>query len=173
MNFIRLVLIFCLLCSCFASESFAFQNPAESIRWGQSIQELRHSGQFSSYIEGDSKSLFTNRDTHSLLADTSILNTKANILYTFDDGKLRDFVVHINDVHNKDTLYKEMLNHIANRYEPYQGEMFSCFDERFTDKDKTTLIVMTKGNGIFIYCLDYRYHEQYSESQKRQLMTTR
>ena len=51
--------------------------------------------------------------------------------------------------------------------------MFSGFDERFTDKDKTTLIVMTKGNGIFIYCLDYRYHEQYSASQKQQLMTTR
>ena len=173
MNFIRLVLIFCLLCSCFASESFAFKNPAESIRWGQSIQELRHSGQFSSYIEGDSKSLFTNRDTHSLLVDTSILNTKANILYTFDDGKLRDFVVHINNAHDKDTIFNEILNNIANRYEPYRGEMFSCFDERFTDKDKTTLIVMAKGNGIFIYCLDYRYHEQYSESQKRQLMTTR
>ena len=66
-----------------------------------------------------------------------------------------------------------MLSRIVNNYEPYQGEMLSGFDERFTDKDKTTLIVMTKGNGIFIYCLDYRYHEQYSVSQKQQLMTTR
>lgn len=173
MNFIRLVLIFCLMCSCVATESFAFNNPVESIRWGQSIQELMHSGQFSSYIEGNSKSLFTNRDTYSLLVDTITFNKKATILYTFDDLKLRDFVIHIKNTHDTDSVYTEIVNYIANDYEPYQGEMFSGFDERFTDKDKTTLIFMTKGNGIFIYCLDYRYHEQYRESQTQRFMTTR
>ena len=165
MDVMKTAFIPCILVAwfCLATESFAWGNAYEPIQWGQGIQEFVKTKKLSSYIEGETKSIFTGRSTQSLLANVSFFHTKATAFYTFDDGKLREIVIHIKDVPHQDALYKRLESRISHNHISYSGELFSGFDERFTDKKKTTLVFMAKGDGIFIYFLDYRYYEHYKK----------
>lgn len=68
--------------------------------------------------------------------------------------------------HNNDALYTELTGYIAQNHQPYSGDLFSGFADRFMDKDETTFVFMTKDRDIFIYFLDYRHYENHKKSYR-------
>lgn len=66
MNFLRLIPIVHLLCSCFATECFAFKTSIESMHWGQFISRLRETAlHIRKYCDASQKSLIHILDNSS------------------------------------------------------------------------------------------------------------
>ena len=158
-NFLWIVFLF-IICISFVKYSSADNSSFLFPELGQSVQDVIKNQNISSYIDGNTKSLITNIDTYSILAQHKIFNEHSNFLYYFYKNKLIEYSIQLKASKNIDLYYSKLISILSNKYTPYRGGLFKFIDDKFINNN--TLILLIKDKNIFLYFIDI---EKFRQSQ--------
>lgn len=138
----------------------AKQLPSEFSQIGESVQSVIKNQNISLYIDGTIKSIFTKKDTYSIISQQNIFNEHGNFLYHFYKNKLIEYSVQIKSK-NIDSCYLKIISLLSKKYAIYSGDLFKNIETKFIYNN--TLILLIKDKYIFIYFIDIEmYKESYS-----------
>lgn len=144
----------------FAIYTDAKQLPNEFPQIGESVQSVIKNQNISLYIDGNIKSIFTKKDTYSIISQQNIFNEHGNFLYHFYKNKLIEYSVQIK-AKNIDSCYSKIVSLLSKKSAIYTGNLFKNIEDKFICNN--TLILLIKDKYIFIYFIDIEmYKESYS-----------
>lgn len=155
-NFLWIVFLF-VICISFAKYASADNSSFLFPELGQSVQDVIKTQNISSYIDRNTKSLITNTDTYSILAQQKIFNESGTFLYYFYKHKLVEYSIQLK-TKNTDSCYSKIISSISKRYTAYTGSLFKNIDDKFIHNN--TLVLLIKDKGIFLYFIDIEAYKQ-------------